>query len=159
MIPNLDNNWEENESLNKKKLLTLHKRLKFSVKAFLSKCGQIRSFLPIWSHLLRKSLVENFIFLCSLTTISFGVMTSICTIPPLVIASWNIVADTQYAMFTRCVKHCPVEHWWESAKCISKMVVSCLLREDTFRSRETPWRMKFPVTGVVSTNWISEFLK
>ena len=25
-------------------------------------CDQIRSFLRIWSHLLRKSLMENFIF-------------------------------------------------------------------------------------------------
>ena len=31
-------------------------------KGFLSKCDQIRSFLWIWSHLLKKSLMENFIF-------------------------------------------------------------------------------------------------
>ena len=29
---------------------------------FFSKCDQIRSFLWIWSHLLKKSLMENFIF-------------------------------------------------------------------------------------------------
>ena len=29
---------------------------------FFSKRDQIRSFLQIWSHLLRKSLMENFIF-------------------------------------------------------------------------------------------------
>ena len=34
----------------------------FSIKNFLSKCDQIRSFLPVWSHLLKKSLMENFIF-------------------------------------------------------------------------------------------------
>ena len=28
----------------------------------MSKCDQIRSFLRIWSHLLKKSLTENFIF-------------------------------------------------------------------------------------------------
>ena len=38
--------------------------MKFSIKDFFSKCDQIRSFLPIWSHLLNKSLMENFIFLC-----------------------------------------------------------------------------------------------
>ena len=34
----------------------------FSTKNFFSKCVQIRSFLRIWSHLLKKSLMENFIF-------------------------------------------------------------------------------------------------
>ena len=37
-------------------------KMKFSIKDFLSKCNQIRSFLWIWSHLLNKSLMENFIF-------------------------------------------------------------------------------------------------
>ena len=36
--------------------------MKFSIKDFFGKCGQIRSFLRIWSHLLKKSLMENFIF-------------------------------------------------------------------------------------------------
>ena len=34
----------------------------FSVKYLFNKCDQIRSFLRIWSHLLEKSLMENFIF-------------------------------------------------------------------------------------------------
>ena len=33
-----------------------------SIEDFVSKCDQIRSFLQIWSHLLKKSLIENFIF-------------------------------------------------------------------------------------------------
>ena len=37
-------------------------KIKFSIKDFLSKCDQIRSFLRIWLHLLKKSLMENFIF-------------------------------------------------------------------------------------------------
>ena len=36
--------------------------MKFSIKDFFSKYGQIRSFLRICSHLLKKSLIENFIF-------------------------------------------------------------------------------------------------
>ena len=32
------------------------------MKDFFSKCDQVRSFLWIWSHLLRKSLMKNFIF-------------------------------------------------------------------------------------------------
>ena len=35
--------------------------MKFSIKEFFSKCDQIRSFLLIWSHLLKKSLMETFV--------------------------------------------------------------------------------------------------
>ena len=37
-------------------------KMKFSIKNFFSKCDQIPSFLRIWSHLLNKFLIENFIF-------------------------------------------------------------------------------------------------
>ena len=37
-------------------------KTKFSIKNFFSKCDQIRRKLQIWSHLLKKSLIENFIF-------------------------------------------------------------------------------------------------
>ena len=37
-------------------------KIKFSIKDFFSKWGQIRRKLRIWSHLLKKSLMENFIF-------------------------------------------------------------------------------------------------
>ena len=36
--------------------------MKFSIKDFFGKCDQIRYFLRIWSDLLNKSLMENFIF-------------------------------------------------------------------------------------------------
>ena len=36
--------------------------MKFSIKDFFSKYDQIRSFLRIWSHSLKKSLMESFIF-------------------------------------------------------------------------------------------------
>ena len=36
--------------------------LKFSIKDFFSKCDQICSKLRIWSHLLKKFLMENFVF-------------------------------------------------------------------------------------------------
>ena len=38
------------------------RKMKVSIKDFSSKCDQIRSFQRIWSHLLKKSLLENFIF-------------------------------------------------------------------------------------------------
>ena len=37
-------------------------KIKFFIKDFLSKCDQIRRKLRIWSHLLKKSLMKNFIF-------------------------------------------------------------------------------------------------
>ena len=37
-------------------------KMKFYIKDFSSKCDQIRRKLRIWSHLLEKSLMENFIF-------------------------------------------------------------------------------------------------
>ena len=36
--------------------------MKFSIKDFFSKCDQILRKLQIWSHLLNKSLMENFNF-------------------------------------------------------------------------------------------------
>ena len=36
--------------------------MEFSIKDFFSKCDQIRRKLWIWSHLLKKFLMENFIF-------------------------------------------------------------------------------------------------
>ena len=36
--------------------------MKFSIKDFFSKCDQIRSKLRIWTHFMKKSLMENFIF-------------------------------------------------------------------------------------------------
>ena len=41
------------------------RKMKFPIKDFFSKCDQIRRKQRIWSHLLKKSLMENFILLCS----------------------------------------------------------------------------------------------
>ena len=37
-------------------------KMKFSIKDFFTKCGQIRRRVWIWSHSLKKSQIENFIF-------------------------------------------------------------------------------------------------
>ena len=55
-------NWKKNMALQYICKHTLHKKMKFSIKDFLSKYDQIRSFLRISSHLLKKPLMENFIF-------------------------------------------------------------------------------------------------
>ena len=36
--------------------------MKLSITDFVSKCDQTRKFLQIWSHLLKKSVTENFVF-------------------------------------------------------------------------------------------------
>ena len=51
-------------------------KIKFSIKGSFGKCDQIRSFQRIWSHLTRKSLIENLIFcavkLTNCAVFSFG---------------------------------------------------------------------------------------
>ena len=46
----------------KKQIKSTAQKMKFPIKYFCSKCDQIRSFQRIWSHLMKKSLMENFIF-------------------------------------------------------------------------------------------------
>ena len=55
-------------SLKQTHLFFVHtaQKMKFSIIDFFSKCYQIRRFLRIWSHSLKKSLMENFIF-CAVT--------------------------------------------------------------------------------------------
>ena len=50
--------------------------MKFSIKDFFSRCDQIRSFLRIWSHLLIKSLMGNFIFCAVLVILAIPVSIS-----------------------------------------------------------------------------------
>ena len=45
----------------KTRIRSQHKQLSFSSRKSSGKCDQIRSFLWIWSHLLKKSQMENFI--------------------------------------------------------------------------------------------------
>ena len=47
--------------------------MKFFVKVFFSKCDQIRRKLRIWSHLLKKSLMENFIFCAVIAYLGYTV--------------------------------------------------------------------------------------
>ena len=43
-------------------ITTNAQKMNFSIKDFFSKCDQIRSFLRIWSDLLKKSLIEKLNF-------------------------------------------------------------------------------------------------
>ena len=60
-----------NKPQNKKNRDYTTQKLKFSITHFFSKCEQIRRKLRIWSHLLKKLLIENFIFCAVQNTASF----------------------------------------------------------------------------------------
>ena len=72
VFKSLSNIYNETFSANSRKHLTIfvkkfrHKftaqKMKFSIKDFFGKCDEICRKLRIWSHLLKKSLMENFIF-------------------------------------------------------------------------------------------------
>ena len=49
-------------------------KMKFSIKDFFSKCDQIRSFQRIRLHLLKKSLMENFIFCAVLIPLQWNIL-------------------------------------------------------------------------------------
>ena len=46
-------------------------KMKFSIQDFSSKCDQSQSFLRIWSNLLKKSLLQNYIF-CAMLGPKYG---------------------------------------------------------------------------------------
>ena len=61
------NNHSKLEQCN---LHALYKKIKFPIKDFFSKCDHIRSFLRIWSGLLKKSLIKISIFCTVMTLLS-----------------------------------------------------------------------------------------
>ena len=51
-------------------------KMKFSIKDFFSRCDQIRGFLRIWSHLLKKSSIENILFCAVLCCQKYSYLSS-----------------------------------------------------------------------------------
>ena len=56
------NCFSQKKTLSRKSRNLTAQKMKFSIKDFFSRCDQIRKKLLIWSHLLKKSLLEKFIF-------------------------------------------------------------------------------------------------
>ena len=50
-------------------------KMKFFIEDFFNKCNHIRSFLRIWSYLLKKSFMENFIFCAALVSLQVNRLT------------------------------------------------------------------------------------
>ena len=77
------------------KVILTAQKLTFFIKSFFSKFDQIRSFLWIWSHLLKKSLMENFIF-CAVPLFMLSGMGCIRTL--------SNIADEAFGENFRCLK-------------------------------------------------------
>ena len=58
-------------------VFTLHKKTKFSIKDFSSKYDRMYCSLRIWSHLLEKSLMGNFIFCAVLIVASIQTISKV----------------------------------------------------------------------------------
>ena len=59
---NLNFNWILIKNIQVKVIIVIAQKMKFSIKDFFSKSDQIPRKLRIWSHLLKKSLMENLLF-------------------------------------------------------------------------------------------------
>ena len=70
--------WSENWSWKRYTAKSLQKtdnttrKSRFSIKYFFSKCDKIRSFLRIWSHLLKKSLLDFLYTFCAVNDFCGG---------------------------------------------------------------------------------------
>ena len=62
-------------------------KMKFSMKYFCSKCDHICRKPQIWSHLLKKSLIENFIF-CAVKFLQ--IYLKICTLVKMKVLNTNL---------------------------------------------------------------------
>ena len=70
LLKMMERNWEAVAFLKADAILTHSscynlnnvEKIKFSIKDFFIECDQFRRKLQIWSHLLKKPLMENFIF-------------------------------------------------------------------------------------------------
>ena len=80
-------------------------KMKFSIKDFFSKSDQIRRKLGIWSHLLKKSLMENFIFCAVYGSLSWTVV--VCWSEPV------HIGEPVLAFTTQIVIHWGVYHFPE----------------------------------------------
>ena len=55
--------WQNHAPVSINYIRVTAQKMKFSIKDFLSKCDQIRRKLKIWSYLIEKPLMDNFIFM------------------------------------------------------------------------------------------------
>ena len=78
-------------------LHTLAQKMKFSIKDFFSKFNQICSVLPMWSHLLQKSLMENFIF-CAVISAKTFILHFLNSCPMTLFHHFSVTSDPAGAL-------------------------------------------------------------
>ena len=73
IVTRIRNGWSKFRDL----VTLTAQKMKFSIKDFFSKCDQMRRKLRIWPHLLKKSLMENFIFFVQCLLASNGLLNGV----------------------------------------------------------------------------------
>ena len=94
---------DQNTFISLKRIKRTAQKIKFSIKNFFNKCDQIRNFLRIWSHLLMKSLMENFIF-CACDDLGLNTITSLRYILTNLKLLWYIFCQSRALHFKLFVK-------------------------------------------------------
>ena len=91
-------------------------KMKFSIKDYFRKCDDIPSFLRIWSHLLKKSLMKNFIF-CEVQVIfqdfSITDRSGCCQVPLIYVVkevTLNELQHKQIKLHNKCLPEVNSEH-------------------------------------------------
>ena len=93
-------------------------KIKSYIKDFFSKCDQIRSFLRIWSGLLKKSLTENFI-ICAVICINTSVVKIKFNFSMILQLrnSWGKASDNYWDMWDR-------NYWMRTLKTMQSYVLN-----------------------------------
>ena len=111
-------------------------KLKFSIKDFFSECDHFRSFLQIWLHLLKKSLMENFTvcavlqpFCCLWNLINWVVILQNCTLLENVLVQTSQNLHITYLGYAKHLYFLLQFEELENVICISTMSIcsSCIM--------------------------------
>ena len=81
-------------------------KIKFFIKDFFSKFDQIRMKLRIWSHLLKKSFMKNFIFLCSVCSKASRKIYALAKVAPYMYLSKRCILMITF--FNSQFRYCPL---------------------------------------------------
>ena len=84
--------------------------MRFFITDFFSKCDRIRSFLRVWSHLLKKSLMENFIF-CAVKTETLLIYWQ-CILDFLNDISASLISNLHFELTQLCVWEVCLLFFW-----------------------------------------------
>ena len=113
--------------------------MKFSIKDFFSECDQIRRKLRIWSYLVKKSLMENFVF-CAVST-HFKLLVSF-HIPP---KKKMVKKETSGVKRTKCRVLKNILSWD-----VVMMSIVCILSVFRIVLRKTSWSWYWATSSYIA---------